>query len=675
MAPIFDVQIRTQADAEALLQTAQDALAMPETESNWTLKDNALKAVRALLQSRQMWSDNKAIVGVVHAGCKRCCEGVLQASGSLRTSLSLSACALIHDMVDSMQSSFDPLVEPTLLQLLKVTSQTKKVVVNAGNTAALAVLQHASFSMRVVTIFANAAMGDKNAQVRSYCVRFLLAHIETAVRMRAVDAMDRAGVVDSLDKVLKKAVSDASPTVRVPARDLFLLFESVWPARAAALLGTLDNAARKLLGKPAASAAAATGTAARPARKGIDIKQLKQRQRALAATTDDTTSADVVLVAKDAATLTVETESAPTSRSSTPPPPSEASPVPDVSNDTVQTLAHVEAPTIVPVKVLDRPDSPDHGNMSDLMMAFAIDGDDNDEGNISTIVLPPPTSIAPASDDSAMQDVEGLAAYTAYFASTAPALDDAAAAAASHAPPLTLSDLMASLASGSATVATIQAGWRAIDSEPPQSTWTPETLEQFLQTTLAYANNPDAALDTREMALVLLKEALLRHASHNFATELMPVLFDGLLRLFCTQPDQLAAACVDMLDICVKDMAAEVLLDRLVRYLDSCPATANALLLLGLALRRLSPSQLRTALPRLAPSLVQAFSDRNPALRKATLDILLVIHDQVGDQLISHMSALSSMRQQLLKHYVDLRRTHHTPAHAPSSAPVTETHV
>ncbi|KAI8610114.1 clasp N terminal-domain-containing protein [Chytriomyces sp. MP71] len=214
-----------------------------ESEENWESRDRALKA---LGDEASSLSDRLVTGGQL----RTVVESILVSTGSLRTTLVITACTTCASLCAALgPAPLDPLVHIMLPRLLKLAGNAKKLVAGAGASAVLALLKHAPLHARTVTTLATGA-SDKNAQVRAHCVAFLKALMEGAAGdEHARILLDKSGALDTLERCLKKSLSDATPAVREASRGVFDVMRVCWPARAESVLNSLDPSTKKAVMK------------------------------------------------------------------------------------------------------------------------------------------------------------------------------------------------------------------------------------------------------------------------------------------------------------------------------------------------------------------------------------------------------------------------------------------
>lgn len=150
-----------------------------------------------------------------------------------------------------------------------ISGFTKKIVAERSQRCVTAILTHCSNHPRIFVAHISAGINDKNVQTRQYST----AHLKTFVDIhgnRSKNAIESTPtVLDTLEGCTKKGLADVNPQVRDTARAAFWSFNSIWPARGAAILDGLDATARKQLDKVNPQVASGSIGSAAPSRPAI----------------------------------------------------------------------------------------------------------------------------------------------------------------------------------------------------------------------------------------------------------------------------------------------------------------------------------------------------------------------------------------------------------------------
>lgn len=173
-------------------------------------------------------------------------------------------------MTIALGPAMDPVVDTILSPLLRMASFTKKITAQQSQVAVTTLINHTSAQPRLFIPLLGATIQEKTVQART----FVVAHIKNYLEVhgaKSKHAIDASGGAEILEKSMKRALADANVGVRENARVCFWVFESVWPDRGLAVLGTLDSLARKQLERvcpnPEAAAAIIPPTTPQNAKK------------------------------------------------------------------------------------------------------------------------------------------------------------------------------------------------------------------------------------------------------------------------------------------------------------------------------------------------------------------------------------------------------------------------
>ncbi|RIA91704.1 clasp N terminal-domain-containing protein [Glomus cerebriforme] len=210
-----------------------------ESEQNWLIRERGINKLRSLTRG-----EASQYPDVFVNGLKLLMDGILTSLASLRTTLTLATSGLIKDLASHLKTAIDPFADNLLASLIKMVSSTKKMVANAAANSANSLLQHCSYHARLVTQVWH-AMEEKNTQLRTYAIGFVKTVIQAHVDRK--DAMERSGGVESLEKCVRKGLTDAAPKVREGCREVFWTFYEVWPDRGEKILKNLEPAVKKKL--------------------------------------------------------------------------------------------------------------------------------------------------------------------------------------------------------------------------------------------------------------------------------------------------------------------------------------------------------------------------------------------------------------------------------------------
>ncbi|KAG8992281.1 suppressor of tub2 mutation, partial [Tulasnella sp. 427] len=281
---IPDVYIASARDLEHEFSSMVPFFEGRETEHNWLDRERSVIRLRGMVRG----DVNERYPDMWFSGLKGgILESTLKALLSLRTTVASHACALYSELAAAMGPSFDPLIEVVLTHLLKMGGFTKKIVAQQSQVAVTAILTHTSATPRLVLPLLWSYAQEKTVQVRAYMVGHFKTMLEIhARRPTGKAAIEASGGLDTVEKAIKRSLGDPNPGVREQGRSAFWVFHEIWPANAATLMGTLDNAAKTQLQKanpnPGGSASAATAAVATPAPKKSSVAAAIAASRAKA---------------------------------------------------------------------------------------------------------------------------------------------------------------------------------------------------------------------------------------------------------------------------------------------------------------------------------------------------------------------------------------------------------
>lgn len=148
----------------------------------------------------------------------------------------------------ALGTALDPLCDPLYVNLLKMASLTKKIIAQQSQATLAAVMCNTSPLPRLVLPLLSYTLQDKAIQPRTYA----MGHIKTylsAHGQAARHSIEASGGVETLEKCIKKGLSDPNPAVKQTSREAFWVFEEVWKERGRAMLESMDGLSRKQLEK------------------------------------------------------------------------------------------------------------------------------------------------------------------------------------------------------------------------------------------------------------------------------------------------------------------------------------------------------------------------------------------------------------------------------------------
>ncbi|KIY67338.1 hypothetical protein CYLTODRAFT_490690 [Cylindrobasidium torrendii FP15055 ss-10] len=239
------VYIASARDMEQEFAGMRAAFEGKETEHNWAARDHSISRVRGMLKG----GAHSRYFDVLLACLK---DGFLQDSlktvASLRTTVATNSCNLYCELAVALGPALDPFCDLLLNPLLKMAGFTKKITAQESQAAVTAIITHTSGTPRIFLPLLWNATQDKNAQARMYAGNHFKHYLEAHCQEGRY-TVEHAGGVETFQKMLKKGLTDPNPGVKTLARQNFWRFHGIWPDEGAAMLGALDNTARKQLEK------------------------------------------------------------------------------------------------------------------------------------------------------------------------------------------------------------------------------------------------------------------------------------------------------------------------------------------------------------------------------------------------------------------------------------------
>lgn len=222
--PMDPIHVYTQRELEDIFRDMTPHFEGKETEQNWLARDKATTKMRRILKGNAPTEFTAAFVG----GIKSLLDGILKVANTLRTTMSTNGCQLVQELAKTLGHIIDPWVEILLQSFIKMCAATKNIAAQNGNVTVDAILSNVSYNGRIMQHVAFAG-ADKNVQPRTHSASW----VKTLIRKHK-SQIEHTGALDTLDKVIKKGVTDANPKVREAYRSTYWTFALVWPQRAEA---------------------------------------------------------------------------------------------------------------------------------------------------------------------------------------------------------------------------------------------------------------------------------------------------------------------------------------------------------------------------------------------------------------------------------------------------------
>ncbi|GAA5975807.1 hypothetical protein JCM11641_005880 [Rhodosporidiobolus odoratus] len=255
LSPVY---IASERDLRAEFDVMKPGFGGKETEHNWQVRDRSIATIRGMLLGGIA---NGELQAAFVKAVKEVADGIAKISSSLRTTLAMSALALIAEIASSLPPhQLDLFLDPFLSHCLSMAGQTKKIVASASQSTVSVFLERSTYHLRTLQLLV-ATLSEKTVSARQFAsqhfVIFLRAH-----GSRSKAAIDSTGGADELEAAIKKALADQNAQVREGGRTAFWEFERGWAQRAEKIMAGLDANGRKLLEKARPAEEAAAGPAA-----------------------------------------------------------------------------------------------------------------------------------------------------------------------------------------------------------------------------------------------------------------------------------------------------------------------------------------------------------------------------------------------------------------------------
>ncbi|EST08791.1 CLASP N-terminal domain protein [Kalmanozyma brasiliensis GHG001] len=237
---IRPVYIASRSDLERTFATMMPFFESKESEHNWLNREQSMIKIRGLIVSGAHRQFGEAFfVGQL----KSVQEGILKSVASLRTTLSMHGVHLVQELAIELGDDLGPCVEAFLIHLIGMAGFTKKLIANATQEAAAAIMINVSFRPLYLQLIWQ-GMQDKNVATRTATADHLCTVLNHHAAHRK-HAVESHGGLDLLDKCMRKGVGDSNPAARTKGREAFWIFHRYWPDQANVILNSLDPSTKK----------------------------------------------------------------------------------------------------------------------------------------------------------------------------------------------------------------------------------------------------------------------------------------------------------------------------------------------------------------------------------------------------------------------------------------------
>lgn len=210
-----------------------------ESEKNWLSREKCILKLRSLIRGNSVKEYLPDMLLHFKGLIDPLCKGLL----SLRTTLSVNSCLLVKEMAQVLREDFDSLSEILFPTLIKLCAATKHLTTTNAHLSVCAILANCSFNTRLGQKII-AAASDKSVNTKSYSSFWLQILLHKYYDTELLNA-----ILDVLEKVLSKTLSDPSSQVRQSAKDCFRKYYDTCPSQCSKLFKSLDPATVKALGR------------------------------------------------------------------------------------------------------------------------------------------------------------------------------------------------------------------------------------------------------------------------------------------------------------------------------------------------------------------------------------------------------------------------------------------
>jgi CLIP-associating protein 1/2 len=222
--PMDPIHIYTARELEDIFRDMGPCFEGKETEHNWMARDKNTLKLRRITKGNAPSEFHAVFV----PGIKSLLDGILKVANTLRTTMSTNGCQLVQELATTLGHSIDPWSEILLQNFVKMCAATKNISAQNGNTTVDTILANISYSSRMMAHLTFASQ-DKNVQPRIFSAGWF----KTIIRKHK-SHIEHSGGLDTLEKVLKRGLTDANPKVREAYRSAYWTFALVWPQKAQA---------------------------------------------------------------------------------------------------------------------------------------------------------------------------------------------------------------------------------------------------------------------------------------------------------------------------------------------------------------------------------------------------------------------------------------------------------
>jgi CLIP-associating protein 1/2 len=195
-----------------------------ETEHNWQKREANLKWFKEKFLDPEGFDYEE----VVEQNAKYFVDAMLQSSLSLRTSLCLSGLTVMVNFIKAYSTRIiDSVAEQIFNGLVKASYQSKKMISLEISNAFHTLFEKTSHGARLIPQI-SALIDDKNVNLRENCIQILTIILQRTKK----EQLEKLGQLQLVEKCLDKGLTDAQPHIREQHRDLFFIYQNIWPNKA-----------------------------------------------------------------------------------------------------------------------------------------------------------------------------------------------------------------------------------------------------------------------------------------------------------------------------------------------------------------------------------------------------------------------------------------------------------
>ena len=146
----------------------------------------------------------------------------------------LTALSLISNLSEKLDvSTIDSVVDILFPCVLKITMQSKRILVNEASSTIMELISKTGHFVRFLPQIL-AGLHDKNANLRLTCCNLLNIILQQfAAKKGKREHFEKSSNFDVIEKCLLAGLGDSNNQVRTVSRDVFYCYKGLWPLRAA----------------------------------------------------------------------------------------------------------------------------------------------------------------------------------------------------------------------------------------------------------------------------------------------------------------------------------------------------------------------------------------------------------------------------------------------------------